>query len=71
MTDICETFRDQRTTIPLSSLKVSNWYILHFGFMDLQMNKIGCVNYACFAKSGHIYNQQGIHQIKLHTYYAT
>ena len=23
-------------------------------FMDLQMSKIGCVNYACFPKSGHI-----------------
>ena len=23
-------------------------------FMDPQMNRIGCVNYACFLKSGHI-----------------
>ena len=25
------------------------------GFVDLQMSKIGCVNYARFPKSGHIY----------------
>ena len=32
MTDICETFRDQRTTSPLSSVKVSNQYTIHYGF---------------------------------------
>ena len=32
MTDSCETFRDCRTTIPLSSLKVSNLYTIACGF---------------------------------------
>ena len=26
-------------------------------FMDLQMHKIGCVSFACFPKSGHIWLQ--------------
>ena len=47
MTDRCEIFSDCRTTIPLSPLKFSNLYILFPEvFMDLQMSKIGCVNYA-------------------------
>ena len=32
MTDISETFRNCRTPIPLSALKVSNLYTIHFGF---------------------------------------
>ena len=32
MTDICETFRNCRTTISLSSVKVSNLYTIHSGF---------------------------------------
>ena len=49
--DKCQTFRDCRTTIPLSSLKVSNLYSTPCGLMDLQMLKIRCVNYACFPNS--------------------
>ena len=29
--------------------------LFHVVFMDLQMNKIRCVNYACFPKFGHTY----------------
>ena len=54
-TDRCETFRNCRTNIPLSFLKVSIFTPLLVVFMDLRMSKIGCVNYARFPKSGHIY----------------
>ena len=30
-------------------------WIMNESFMNLQMSKIGCVNYACFPKSGHIW----------------
>ena len=55
MTDRCETLRDYKTTIPLSSLRVSNVFTIQSDFLDLQMCKIRCINYACFPKSGHIF----------------
>ena len=39
-------------TIPLSSLKILTLYTIHCGFVDLQILKIRCVNYAPFPKSG-------------------
>ena len=44
--DTCKIFRDCKTTIPLSSLNVSSLYTIACGFMDIQMNKIGCVGCA-------------------------
>ena len=44
--DACEIFRDCRTTIPLSFLSTSSLYTISCGFMDLQINKIGCMGCA-------------------------
>ena len=52
MTGRCEAFGHCRTTTPLPFL---NLYTIFCGFMDVQMSKIECVNYAGFPKSGHIY----------------
>ena len=56
MTDRSDTFRDCRITIALSFLKVSNLYTIPCGFYGSPNGQIGCVKYACFPKSGHIYN---------------
>ena len=51
MSDTCETFRDCRSTIPLSFLKFQTCIPLAtcgFYGSDLGMLKIGCVNYASF-----------------------
>ena len=48
----CETFRDCRTTIPLSSLKVSTLFSIHCGLYGSAntQNRMCEVNYV---KSGH------------------
>ena len=48
MFDRWETFRDCRTTITQSSLKFKLCVPFIVDFMDLQILKIGCVNYARF-----------------------
>ena len=51
MTDKCDTFRDCRTTIPLSFLKVSNLYVILSGFYGSSNVK----NWMCeLCKSSHI-----------------
>ena len=49
--DGCETFGNCRTTIPLTFWKFQICILFLVAFMDLQMSKIGCVNYACFLRS--------------------
>ena len=57
MLDGCETFRDCRTAIPLTALKVSTLCIFHGDFyIDIQISTQNqmCELYASFPKSGHI-----------------
>ena len=56
--DKFQTFRNCRTTIPLSFLKLLGQNIVPYGFYEspnAQLNEIGCVNYVRFPKSGHNY----------------
>ena len=54
MTNRFETFRD--CTIPLSPLKILNWYSISCSFYGYSNEKIGCVNYAHFSKSCHVFS---------------
>ena len=56
MTNRCKTWNICRTTLALSSLKVSDMDKIPSSFMDLLMSKIKYVNYVyTFPKSGHRY----------------
>ena len=41
--------------IPLAFLKFHICMPFPVVFMDIQINKVGCVNYACFSKFSHTY----------------
>ena len=49
-----ETFREVRGIVVLQSVKVSHPSNIPNRFYETPKLKIGCVNYACFRKSGHI-----------------
>ena len=55
MPNRCETFRDFRTTIPLSPLKVSNLYTIVCGFYGSANEQNLMCELCTFAKSSHIY----------------
>ena len=50
----CETFRDCRTIIPLSSLKISSLCIIHCGFYGSLNTQNRMCELCTFPKSGHI-----------------
>ena len=54
MPDQPETFRSCKVTIPVLILQIFVLMLFLPDFMNLGMNKIGCVNYAHFPKSGYI-----------------
>ena len=51
-----ETFRNDKGIVVLQSVKVSHLSIIPNRFCESPKLKIGCMNYARFPKSGHIYS---------------